>query len=78
MSVPEHRSTEDEVEFVRQIEEGREYVPEDFIRLTSPFLRAGLRDECKFWVRIERRTENAAIFEERIREVRNPFFPVLR
>lgn len=77
-TIPEHRTTEDEMEFVQRIEEGREYVPEDFRRLTSPFLSAGLRDECKFWVRIERRTEDAAIFEERIREVRDPFFPILR
>lgn len=77
-TIPEHRSGEEAVRFAQQIEEGREYTPADFMRLTRPFLDAGLRDGCRFWVRIERGTENAAVFEERQKEVGRHFYSRFR
>ena len=72
--VPAHRSQEEAVRFVERVEEGREYAPADFRRLTRPFLDVGLRDGCRFWVRPVRRTEDAAIFEERQRQLGARFY----
>ena len=72
--VPAHRSQEEAVQFIEQVEEGREYAPADFLRLTRPFLDLGLRDGCRFWVRPVRKTEDAAIFEERQQQLGARFY----
>lgn len=77
-TVPEHRSEEEAVQFVQRIEARREYAPADFIRLTRPFLDVGERDGCRFWVRIERGTENAAVLEERQKQVGRHFYSRFR
>ncbi len=72
--VPARRSQEEAVQFVERVEEGREYAPADFLRLTRPFLDIGRRDGCRFWVRPVRRTEDAAIFEERQQQLGARFY----
>ena len=72
--VPAHRSQEEAVQFVEQVEEGREYAPADFLQLTRPFLDIGRRDGCRFWVRPVRKTDDAAVFELRQQQLGARFY----
>ena len=72
--VPARRSQEEAVQFVEQVEEGREYAPAEFLRLTRPFLDIGRRDGCRFWVRPVRKTDDAAIFELRQQQLGARFY----
>lgn len=57
----------------REIEDGREYSPAEFLRLTEPIYRMGLRrtdafgeDGCRFWVQpVDRTGESKEVFRER-------------
>ena len=74
-SAPGHRITgdPDATRYAAAIEEGREYAPAEFLRLTQPFYSLGVSRTqafgpmgCRFWIRpVDRTGDRKDIFQER-------------
>lgn len=66
----------------REIEDGREYSPAEFLRLTEPIYRMGRRridafgeDGCRFWIQpVDRTGESKAVFRAREGELWQRFW----
>lgn len=83
-TAPAHRAGSDPeaTRFASAIEEGREYAPAEFLRVTQPFHTAGVsRTEafgpmgCRFWIRpVDRTGDLKEVFQERQRELWRRFW----
>lgn len=81
---PRHRAEQDveAMGYARQIEEGGEYSPADFERLTRPFLDLGIRRTqdfgpkgCRFWVHaVDRTGARKDIFKARLSQLERHFY----
>ena len=79
--VPTHRDADEALQYAQQIENGREYAPSDFLRLTRPIFEAGRRRTalgptgCRYWVQpVDGTGADKVVFQERARNLEQRFW----